>query len=176
MKFDKLDRQILSIISDNARLPFRDVAERCGVSRAAIHQHVQRMTEQGIITGSGYHINPKALSYTTCTYIGVRLERAALYKEVLPQIEAIPEVVECHYTTGPYSMLIKLYAIDNSHLMHILSDQIQTIKGVSSTETLISLAEGFVRNMPIPTEDGKGHVTPPKGDGITSFIVEDDEE
>lgn len=153
MKIDKLDRRILAIISDNARIPFRDVAERCGVSRAAIHQHVQRMVERGVITGSGYRVNPKDLGYTTCTYIGVRLERAALYREVLPQIEAIPEVVECHYTTGPYSMLIKLYAVDNSHLMHILSNRIQSIAGVSSTETLISLAEGFVRNMPIPEED-----------------------
>ncbi|MCI6153675.1 MAG: Lrp/AsnC ligand binding domain-containing protein [Bacteroidales bacterium] len=153
MKIDKLDRKILAIISDNARIPFRDVAERCGVSRAAIHQHVQRMVERGVITGSGYRVNPKDLGYTTCTYIGVRLERAALYREVLPQIQAIPEVVECHYTTGPYSMLIKLYAVDNSHLMHILSDRIQSITGVSSTETLISLAEGFVRNMPIPEED-----------------------
>ncbi len=153
MKIDKLDRKILAIISDNARIPFRDVAERCGVSRAAIHQHVQRMVERGVITGSGYRVNPKDLGYTTCTYIGVRLERAALYREVLPQIQAIPEVVEFHYTTGPYSMLIKLYAVDNSHLMHILSDRIQSITGVSSTETLISLAEGFVRNMPIPEED-----------------------
>ena len=153
MKIDKLDRRILAIISDNARIPFRDVAERCGVSRAAIHQHVQRMVERGVITGSGYRVNPKDLGYTTCTYIGVRLERAAMYREVLPQIEAIPEVVECHYTTGPYSMLIKLYAVDNSHLMHILSNRIQSIAGVSSTETLISLAEGFVRNMPISEED-----------------------
>lgn len=153
MKIDKLDRRILAIISDNARIPFRDVAERCGVSRAAIHQHVQRMVERGVITGSGYRVNPKDLGYTTCTYIGVRLERVALYREVLPQIEAIPEVVECHYTTGPYSMLIKLYAVGNSHLMHILSNRIQSIAGVSSTETLISLAEGFVRNMPIPEED-----------------------
>ena len=119
MKIDKLDRRILAIISDNARIPFRDVAERCGVSRAAIHQHVQRMVERGVITGSGYRVNPKDLGYTTCTY----------------------------------TMLIKLYAVDNSHLMHILSNRIQSIAGVSSTETLISLAEGFVRNMPIPEED-----------------------
>ena len=88
------------------------------------------MVERGVITGSGYRVNPKDLGYTTCTYIGVRLERAAMYREVLPQIEAIPEVVECHYTTGPYSMLIKLYAVDNSHLMHILSNRIQSIAGV----------------------------------------------
>ncbi len=149
MKLEKLDRKILSIISNDARTPFRNVAELCGVSRAAVHQHVQRMIERGVITGSGYRINPKDLGYTTCTYVGVRLERAALYKEVLPQIEAIPQVVECYYTTGPYSMLLKVYAIDNSDLMEILSNRIQSIEGVASTETLISLAEGFVRSIPV---------------------------
>lgn len=163
MKIDELDRKILSIISQNARIPFRDIAERCGVSRAAIHQHVVRMTERGIITGSGYTVNAKDLGYSTCTYIGVRLEKASLYNEVLPQLAEIPEVVECHYITGPYSMLVKLYTKDNDNLMYILSDRIQSIPGITSTETLISLAEGFMRNVPIPGVDntsGDKELTP----------------
>jgi len=79
-KIDKLDRQILEIISKNARTPFKDVAEACGVSRAAIHQRVQKMIESKIILGSGYYINPKVLGYNTCTYIGIRLERGSMYK------------------------------------------------------------------------------------------------
>ena len=82
--------------------------------------------------------------------MGIRLEKASYYKQVVPQIEAIPEVVECHYTTGSYALLIKLYATDNVHLMEILSDRIQSIKGVSSTEAMVSLEEGFLRNLPIP--------------------------
>ena len=119
-KIDKLDRQILNIISKNARIPFKDVAEECGVSRAAIHQRVQRMIDMNVIVGSGYHINPKILGYNTCTYIGVKLERGSMYKDVVPEFEKIPEVVECHFTTGPYTMLIKLYARDNEHLMELL--------------------------------------------------------
>ena len=107
-KIDKLDRQILNIISKNARIPFKDVAEECGVSRAAIHQRVQRMIDMNVIVGSGYHINPKILGYNTCTYIGVKLERGSMYKDVVPEFEKIPEVVECHFTTGPYTMLIIL--------------------------------------------------------------------
>lgn len=149
-KLDKLDRRILSIISNNARMPFKDVAEICGVSRAAVHQRVQRMIEMGVITGSGYNINPKSLGFRTCTYVGVRLEKGSLYKEVLPHLQNIPEIVECHYTTGPYMLLIKLFAIDNDHLMDILNSTIQEIPGVVSTETLISLAEGFKRRIKIP--------------------------
>ena len=143
-KIDKLDRQILNIISKNARIPFKDVAEECGVSRAAIHQRVQRM-----IVGSGYHINPKILGYNTCTYIGVKLERGSMYKDVVPEFEKIPEVVECHFTTGPYTLLIKLYARDNEHLMELLNTRIQEIPGVTATETLISLRQSIKREIPI---------------------------
>ena len=148
-KIDKLDRQILNIISKNARIPFKDVAEECGVSRAAIHQRVQRMIDMNVIVGSGYHINPKSLGYNTCTYIGVKLERGSMYKDVVPEFEKIPEVVECHFTTGPYTMLIKLYARDNEHLMELLNAQIQEIPGVTATETLISLRQSVKREIPI---------------------------
>jgi Lrp/AsnC family transcriptional regulator for asnA, asnC and gidA len=148
-KIDKLDRQILSIISRNARIPFKEVAEECGVSRAAIHQRVQRMIDMDAITGSGYHVNPKALGYNTCTYIGVKLERGSMYKAVVPEFEKIPEVVECHFTTGPYTMLIKLYARDNEHLMELLNSRIQEIEGVTATETLISLRQSIKREIPV---------------------------
>ncbi|MDR1557879.1 MAG: Lrp/AsnC ligand binding domain-containing protein [Tannerellaceae bacterium] len=148
-KIDKLDRQILSIISKNARIPFKDVSEECGVSRAAIHQRVQRMIDTNVITGSGYHINPKSLGFNTCTYIGVKLERGSMYKDVVPEFEKIPEIVECHFTTGPYTMLVKLYATDNEHLMALLNSRIQEIPGVTATETLISLRQSVRREIPI---------------------------
>jgi Lrp/AsnC family transcriptional regulator for asnA, asnC and gidA len=148
-KIDKLDRKILEIISQNARIPFKDVAEVCGVSRAAIHQRVQKMIEMKVIVGSGYHVNPKILGYNTCTYIGVKLERGSMYKDVVPAFEKIPEVVECHFTTGPYTMLIKLYAKDNEHFMELLNGRIQEIPGVISTETLISLRQSIKREIPV---------------------------
>ena len=148
-KIDNLDRQILEVITQNARIPFKDVAAECGVSRAAIHQRVQRMIDLNIIVGSGYHVNPKALGYRTCTYIGVKLEKGSMYKDVGTELEKIPEIVECHFTTGPYTMLVKLYAKDNEHLMDLLNNKIQEIKGVTATETLISLDLRFVREIPI---------------------------
>lgn len=148
-KVDKLDLKILQIISVDARVPFKDVAEVCGVSRAAIHQRVQRLTEAGIITGSGYNVNPKHIGYSTCTYVGITLERGSMYKEVAAQLLKIPEIVECHFTTGNYTMLVKLYSRDNEHLMTLLNNTIQEIKGVISTETLISLEQSFTRQVPI---------------------------
>ena len=150
---DKLDRKILSIVMHNARIPSKDVAQVCGVSRAAIHQRIQRMIELGIITGSGYNVNPKLLGYSTCTYIGVNLERGAMYSTVVPEFEKIPEVTECHFTTGPYTMLVKLYVKDNSHLMEVLNKKIQMIPGVTGTETLISLDNSIFRTIPLNVED-----------------------
>lgn len=148
-KIDKLDRQILEIISQNARIPFRDVADQCGVSRAAIHQRVQRMIENNVISGSGYHVNPSVLGFSTSAYIGVKLERGSMYKDAVPEFEKIPEVTECHFTTGPYTLLVKMYARDNEHLMELLNNEIQEIKGVVATETMISLSQSVKRKVPI---------------------------
>ena len=151
-KIDKIDKQILQIIMHNARTPSKDISVVCGVSRAAIHQRIQRLIDLKVITGSGYHVSHKALGFTTCTYIGINLERGAMYRDVVPQLEKIPEVVECHYTTGPYTMFIKLYARDNEHLMDLLNNKIQQIPGITGTETLISLDLSIDRELPIQIE------------------------
>lgn len=152
-KIDTLDKKILSILSKSARMPFKDVAAQCGVSRAAVHQRVQRLIDDGIILGSSFTINPKSLGYHTCTYVGITLERGNMYKEVAERIYKIPEVVECHFTTGSYTMLIKLYARDNEQLMDLLNNQLQSIPGVVSTETLISLEQTFKRDIAVKDEE-----------------------
>ncbi|MBQ0114907.1 MAG: Lrp/AsnC ligand binding domain-containing protein [Bacteroidales bacterium] len=151
-RIDNLDKKILSIIMQNARIPSKDVALECGVSRAAIHQRIQRMIEVGVITGSGYNVDTNALGYTTCAYIGIKLQRGSLYRDVVPELEKIREIVECNFTTGSYTMIVKLYAHDNQHLMELLNDRIQHIPGVMSTETLISLEQSINRKVPIRRE------------------------
>ena len=151
-KIDSLDRQILEIISQNARIPFKDVAAECGVSRAAIHQRVQRLIDLGVIIGSGYHVNPKSLGYRTCTYVGIKLEKGSMYKAVVNELKKIPEIVECHFKNGAYTMLTKVYSRDNEHLMDILNSRIQEIPGVTATETMISLEQSIKKEIPIQTE------------------------
>ncbi|MBR3399590.1 MAG: Lrp/AsnC ligand binding domain-containing protein [Prevotella sp.] len=151
-KIDALDMKILSILSKNARIAFKDVAAECNVSRAAIHQRVQHLIEDGVITGSGFDVNPKSLGYSTCTYVGITLDRGNLYKKVVEKLQHIPEIVECHFTTGPYTMLVKLYARDNEQLMDLLNNQLQSIDGVVATETLISLEQSIKREVPVVTD------------------------
>lgn len=151
-KIDELDRRILQIITQNARIPFKEVADQCGVSRAAVHQRVQRMYDLGVIVGSGYIVNPKMLGYQLCVYIGLTLEKGSMYKAVTAELKKIPEVVESQFTLGGFSMLIKLYAKDDAHLMYLLNSKIQEIPGVAKTETLTSLEQPIRRELPIELE------------------------
>ena len=107
------------------------------------------MVDLEVIVGSGYHINPKKVEFKTCTYIGIFLDKGGLFSEVVSGLKDIPEIVECHYTTGQYAIFIKVYAKDNEHLKTILSGRIQKIPGVASTETFISLEESFKRTIPV---------------------------
>ena len=149
LQIDSLDRKILSMITSNARIPYLEVARECKVSGAAIHQRIQKLTRMGVITGSKFTIEPKKIGFKTCAYMGIFLDKASLYDEVLEQLRGIPEITQCHYTTGNYSIFIKIYTRDNEHLKKVLTEKLQSIPGIARTETFISLEEGFNRTLPI---------------------------
>ena len=148
-QIDELDRKILSLITRNARIPYLEVARECNVSGAAIHQRIQRLTRIGVITGSEFVISPKKIGFSTCAYVGIFLDSAHLYPRVVEQLKNIPEITQCHYITGGYSIFIKIFTRDNEDLKHVLVDKVQAIEGVSRTETFISLEESFNRQLPM---------------------------
>ena len=148
-ELDSLDEQILKLIASNARIPFLEVARACNVSGAAIHQRIQKLTSMGVLKGSEYILAPEKIGYETCAYIGLYLKDPEQFDGVVKALEKIPEVVECHYTTGKYDMFIKIYAKNNHHLLSIIHDKLQPL-GLSRTETLISFHEAIHRQMPIP--------------------------
>ena len=119
---------------------------------ADLHLEEEDPFRAGVIVGSGYHVNPKSLGYRTCTYVGIKLEKGSMYKTVVAELGKIPEIVECHFTTGPYTMLTKVYARDNEHLMDLLNNKMQEIPGVTATETLISLEQSIKKEIPICPE------------------------
>lgn len=148
VKIDDLDKQILSMVAADARIPFLEVARACNVSGAAIHQHIQKLNALGVLKGSQFVIDPEKIGYETCAYIGLNLKDPAAFDEVLEQLKQIPEVVECHYTTGNFDMFIKIYARNNHHLLTIIHDKLQPL-GLSSSQTLISFHTGINRQLPI---------------------------
>jgi Lrp/AsnC family transcriptional regulator, regulator for asnA, asnC and gidA len=146
---DELDQKILKLITQNARIPFLEVARECGVSGAAIHQRVQRLLNLGVVTGSEFILNPEKLGYNTCAFMGIHLEKASFHKQVVEQLMKIPEIIECHYTTGQYAIFLKIQTKTNKHLKQIIDDEFQKIEGIARTETFMSLLVEFERQAPI---------------------------
>lgn len=149
-KIDKLDKQILQLISADARIAFLEVARACGVSGAAIHQRIQKLTAMGVLKGSEFVIDPERIGYETCAYIGLNLKDPEKFDEVVEKLKGIPEVVECHYTTGNFDMFIKIYAYNNHHLLTIIHDKLQPL-GLASSQTLISFHTAISRQLPVST-------------------------
>ena len=150
-QLDELDKQILRMISENARIPFLEVARACNVSGAAIHQRVQRLTNLGILIGTGYFMDPSKIGYETCAYIGLNLKNPTEFDKVMEELQRIPEIVECHYTSGPYDLFVKIYARNNSHLLSIIHNRLHP-RGLSHTETIISFKETRQKQVPVPED------------------------
>ena len=149
-QIDKLDKKILQLISQDARIPFLEVARECNVSGAAIHQRIQKLRNLGIIRGSEFVVDTYKVGFQTCAYIGITLKDIKSFDEVVEELKKIPEVVECHYATGRYSMFVKIYAKDNRHLLQIILEHLTLIPGVAHTETFqISLDEIFRRQLSV---------------------------
>lgn len=145
---DELDEKILDLIADDARIPFLEVARKCNVSGAAIHQRMQKLQQMGVIKGSQYLFDPESVGNGTCAFVGILLRDPSESDRVVAELRKVPEVVECHYTTGNYDLFIKIYAHDNAHLLSLIHDKLQVI-GIQRSETMVSFNEPIHRQMPI---------------------------
>ncbi len=146
---DALDRKILRMIAENARIAFLEVARECNVSGAAIHQRIQKLTRIGVIKGTQFQFDPEKMGYETCAYIGLFLKDPGSFDDVVERLEKIPQVVECHYTTGGYDLFIKIYAKNNHDLLTIIHDKLQPL-GLARSETIISFKEAIKRQAQVP--------------------------
>ena len=149
VQIDATDRTILSFLIKNARTPFLEIARACGISGAAIHQRIKKLEEAGIISGSKFTVQPKAVGFDICAFVGILLDKPNVYNNVIKELEKIPEIVECHFTTGTWALLVKIYCVDNNHLMNVLVNKMQNISGVGRTESFISLEQRIEREFSI---------------------------
>ena len=144
---DGIDKIIIKHLLKEARTPIQILSNACGISGAAIHQRLKKLENTGVVSGSQIILNPKILGFNTVAFIGIYLDKAIRNPEAVRQLKNIPEVIECHYTTGNWSIFVKLLCRDNEHLMQLLNKNIQSIEGVSRTETFISLQEQISRQV-----------------------------
>ena len=147
-QLDALDYKILKMLSENARRPYLEIARECGVSGAAIHQRVQKLYGMDVLKGAVTVINPSSLGYDTCAYVGLLLKEPSKSDMIMEAIRKIPEVVECHYTTGQYDMFLKIYARNNEDLLRIIQSNLSNLSDTRS-ETLICFKEVFKRQIPV---------------------------
>jgi Lrp/AsnC family transcriptional regulator for asnA, asnC and gidA len=147
IEIDGIDKEILRNLMEDARKPILQIASKIGISGAAIHQRLKKLEQSGVISGSKFIINNKVLGYSTMAFVGIYLDKASSNPEAVKELKKIPEVLECHYTTGNWSILIKIICRDNEHLMQLLNNKIQPITGVSRTETFISLEQQIERQI-----------------------------
>lgn len=148
-EIDNLDKQILHLLMHNVTRAYTDIAKELNVSGGTIHVRMKKLTEMGVVKGSQLVINPAAIGFDICAFIGVFLEKGSVYKEAVAQMRQVPEIVELHYTTGSYSMFVKIICRDTNHLREVLNEKIQPVKGVQRTETFISLEESINRQISI---------------------------
>ncbi len=149
LPIDSTDRKILKYLTRDARVKVTDIASYIGMRSAAIHQRLAKIKKAGYIKGYTVQLDEKKLGYHTCAFVGIFMDRNSHYTDIVDKLNRIDEVVEAHYTTGVYGLFIKLYARDNDHLMQILNTKIQEIKGITRTETFISLEEPVNRAIPV---------------------------
>lgn len=147
IRIDGIDKIILNNLMEDARMSINQLAKLVGISGAAVHQRLKKLEKAQLIQGSQMKVNPKKLGYTTLAFVGIYLDKAMNNPSAVEQLRKINEVIECHYTTGNWSILVKILCKDNEHLMNLLNNQIQKIEGISRTETFISLDQQISRQI-----------------------------
>ena len=147
LEIDNLDIDILSILMNDATTAYTEIAKELIVSGGTVHVRMKKLADMGIIRGSHLIIDPRKAGYDITAFLGIYLEKGSLYKDAVDQLSKIKEVVELHYTTGAYSMFAKITCRDTDHLRHVLNEEIQAVKGIQRTETLISLEESIKRQI-----------------------------
>jgi Lrp/AsnC family transcriptional regulator for asnA, asnC and gidA len=133
----------------NANLPYTEIGQRLDVSGGTVHVRMKKMESLGIVKGAQLLIDYSKIGWDISAFLGIYLDKSSLYEDVAKQLEAIPEVVNIHYTTGIYSIFAKIICRDTQHLREVLHDKIQRVTGIQRTETFISLEESLIRNTPL---------------------------
>jgi Lrp/AsnC family transcriptional regulator for asnA, asnC and gidA len=146
---DVLDRKILTVLMNDAVVPYTEIAKQLDVSAGTIHVRMKKLMDLGVVTGSQLIVNPTIIGYDICAFIGIFLDKGSAYNDVRQQMQEIPEIVELHYTTGIYSIFAKVLCRDTNHLREVLNEKIQPINGIQRTETFITLEQGFARQINI---------------------------
>lgn len=153
LNLDKLDLQIIHEMLKDADISYAELGKKLFVSGGTIHVRIKKLEELKIVKGKRMQVDLKLLGYDITAFVGIYLEKSSLYDVVAKELEKIPEIVRLSYTTGNYSMFLEIICKDINQLRRVLHDELQAIKGIERTETIISLDDGFCRNVQVAPLD-----------------------
>jgi Lrp/AsnC family transcriptional regulator for asnA, asnC and gidA len=148
-QIDNIDMQILNLLMENAFMPYTEIGKKLYISPGTVHVRMNKMEKLGVVKNPQLQVDLAKLGMDITAFIGVYLIRSDSYDRVVKELKKIDEVLSCNYTTGNYSLFLKIVCRDTNHLREVLHDKIQKIEGISRTETLISLEESFSRQMKV---------------------------
>ena len=140
-QIDNIDLKILNILSSNAKMPYTEVAKKVFVSGGTVHVRMRKLEKMGVVRGTTLDIDYARLGYNISCYMGIYLEKSYLYKNAVDSLKRIPEVVEIHAITGQYTIFIKILCKDTPHFREILDTKIHKVKGITRTESFMSIEE-----------------------------------
>lgn len=144
---DYINKQIIKRLAEDGKIPFSELAKELKISNSLVHQRVNKLIEADIIQGYSVKLNAKNLGYKTITYTGIVTKDAKYSYSIAEKLKTFPEVLECHWVSGKYTLFVKIVAKDNEDLRTIVYDRIHKIEGVGSTESFISFGEAFEKNI-----------------------------
>jgi Lrp/AsnC family transcriptional regulator for asnA, asnC and gidA len=144
---DEFDISIIKELEKDGRMAFSAIATNLKISNTMVHQRISRLLEQNIITGIKPVLNEKKIGYDWGAFTGITLSKDHDSDKVIEALKSIPEVTECYYITGSFTLYIKLIAKDHDHMRKLLYEKIDTIPGIAKTDSIIELGCAFKRNL-----------------------------
>lgn len=146
---DNTDKEILKLLSQDGRKPYSEIAKFLDISNTMVHQRVSKMKKKGYLKGVEVVLDERKMGYEWSAFTGIELKEDSDSKVIIAELEKIPEVIECYYITGKYTLYIRIVARDSEHMRRVLYEKVDHIPGVLKTESLIDFGTAFKRGVPI---------------------------
>jgi Lrp/AsnC family transcriptional regulator for asnA, asnC and gidA len=137
MELDEVDRKLIELLQEDAKVPYAKLAKRLGISSSGVHKRVKRLTSEGVIRKFVAVVDPQILGKKLKAFIGISTAPGTC-SEVIAQLSRRPEVLEIHEVAGEHDLFVKIITEDTLKLNEILHEM-DRIQGVSSSRTLIVL-------------------------------------
>ena len=144
---DQFDVLIIKELEKDGRMAYSTIASNLKISNTMVHQRVNRLIEQGVLLGIKPVLNEKKIGFDWGSFTGITLNKDQDSTRIIEELKKIPEITECYYISGLYTLYIKIIAKNHEHMRKILYEKIDNIPGIAKTDSIMELGCAFKRNV-----------------------------